>query len=287
MRRALRHLVPILAAIALLPGCIVHQPTGRLEALSPSASSELGCTPLLLAVYGREDGKGQIVGGGSGVAVHDRIILTAGHVVPQEARFLFARAGGTADSSSDSSRAWRGQGARIRSVIRGNGAATTQGDWALIILDRPLTRIGAMPAINFFPIDDRPPASGTPILIAGFPFEGGDDMINREPVIVRTTLARPPGDSTGGPAFLYADYVAGRTDFSGLSGGPVFTVPADGGPPMLLGIHIATGVSKFGQLTISRTSVIRRTPTAEIEKAIAELTPPPPPSPSPGPRHGP
>jgi len=269
-------LLLLLAALAASTGCLVHEPAGRLESLSSTACSELGCTPLLLAVYGKEDGKGQIVGGGSGVAVHDRIILTAGHVIPQEARFLFARAGGTPDSADDSSSAWRGQGARIRKVIRGGGAATTQGDLALIILDRPLSRIGCKACSCLCESADRPPPAGTPILIAGFPFDGGDDMINRDPVIVRTTLSHSPPDAAGGPAFLYADYAAGRTDLSGLSGGPVFTVPGPGHPPMLLGIHIATGVSKFGQLTIGRTSVIRRLPADEIARAIAELPPAPP-----------
>jgi hypothetical protein len=274
MRRGCLVVLGVLASLGPLSGCLVHEPAGRLEALSSATCSELGCTPLLLAVYGREDGKGSIVGGGSGIAVHERVILTANHLVPDQARFLFARTGATPE---DDSVAWRGQGARIRRVIRGNGAATTQGDWALIILDRPLGRIQCRPACRLVGASDRTPPVGTPIVIAGFPFDGGDDMINREPVVVRTTITRAPPDAAGGPAFIYADYAAGRTDLSGLSGGPVFTAPEPGQSCTLLGIHIATGVSKLGQITIARTSVIRRLPAEEIARAIAELPPPPPP----------
>ena len=274
MQRTLRLLSLLL--LTALPGCIVHEPTGRLEPLSTAACSQLGCTPLLLAVYGRE-GKAQVVGGGSGIAVHDRVILTAGHVVPDEARFLFARVGGTPDSSEEDSPAWRGQGARIRKVIRGGGGPTSKGDWALIVLDRPLTRIGARACSCMCSAGDPAPKIGDAVVIAGFPFAGTTDMINRDPVIVRTTICHAPLDAGSDPAFLYADYASGTTDLSGLSGGPVFTVSRTGEPACLIGIHIATGVSRFGDKVVDRTSVIRRVPTEEIQKAIADLPPPPPP----------
>jgi|ERR1043165_37957 hypothetical protein len=275
----------LICALLLLPvACIsIHEPTGRIEPLPATASADLGCTPLLLAVYGHEDAEGNVVGGGSGVAVHERVILTAGHVIPSEARFLYARVAGTEGSADRGSPVWRGQGARIRKIVKGGGAATSEGDWALIILDRPLSRIGVRPASNLLAQGARAPLSGVPVVIAGFPFEAGDDATSREPVIVRTTIASAPPGARASDAFLFADYAAGRTDLSGLSGGPVFMPLGAGAAPVLVGIHIASGISKFADVTTSRTILIRRTPTDEIVRAIADL----PPVPARPERHGP
>lgn len=265
MRAALGLLLCLLSA-ASVPACsLIHSPSGRIEPLTAASADELGCTPLMLAVFGRDE-----VGGGSGVAVHERIILTAGHVVPSDARFLVA-----ATNPGE-----RPQGTRIRRVIRGDGEATTQGDWALLILDRPLSRIGCRPAAQMCG-QERCASPGQPVVIAGFPFLSGhdpEDLRARESILLRTTLdSPPPGDPSGGSSdFLFASYVPGRTDLSGLSGAPVFLMPA-GAQPLLVGIHIATGVSKFaGTIMLDRAAVIRRLPLDAINKAIAELPPLPP-----------
>ncbi|MEX2217472.1 MAG: trypsin-like peptidase domain-containing protein [Phycisphaerales bacterium] len=287
MRRCLNLLLLALTTLAA-PACtsLTLNPSGRIEPLSPALSDQLCCSPLLLAVFGREDdgpggggGGGGVIGAGSGIAVHERIILTASHVVPQSARWASLR---SADQPQQSQRSRRSSGVRIRSVIRGGGPAASGGDWALLILDRPLSRQGITAAPCLCAQNAPAPPPGTPVLIAGYPFPEGKPpatesaVFSRTPVVVRTTLAAPPPDARRNDTFLYADYAAGRTDLSGLSGGPVFTVPEGGGgePPVLIGIHIATGVTTFASLTLNRSSLIRRVPTAEIERAIADLPPP-------------
>lgn len=280
-----RLLAALLLAAALCPACAaLREPSGRIEPLSESTCADLGCSPLLLAVYGREPAApGErprgVVGGGSGIAVHDRIILTAGHVVPEGARWVSLRsiphAGETAPR--------RPAGARIQRVVRGGGGAVSEGDWALLILERPLSGLGIAPAPCLCPAGSDAPCTGCAVLIAGYPFPPGhasfDDMTRREPVLLRTRLADAP--AAGGAratgdrhSFLYADYPEGRTGLDGLSGGPVFD-PAPPGPPRLIGIHIASGTTRFGDLTLRRTAVIRRLPAAEIAAAIAALDAPP------------
>lgn len=247
-------LLLIVLAAPAITGCSAWpDPTGRAEPLPAGTAHEIGCTPLELLVHADDE-----LRSGSGVALHERLILTAGHVVPDEPTYLTAFASG----------ATGGEAVRIAAVVRGHGDDGEAGDWAILVLARPFGALAVSPAQYLNPAGQSVPES-SPILIAGSPHPiGARAPVEREPVLVRTEVIAPPSSVKADPRLLYVRHITERRSLDGLSGGPAVLV-RPGEPPLLVGIHVASVHLALGRaVEFGRIIAVHRVPHEGVRRAL-------------------
>lgn len=263
-------------------GCVLMQhPQAQVERMTAaSARAELGCMPLRLEI---SDGTHRRWG--SGVAIHPRVVVTAGHVlpdwagqqveVPTGAGFLSPRR--LPPVLVDTGE--RAQRVRVRQVVRGESAIAGAGDWALLVLSRPLRETVVLPPASWMPTK---PGSAVPqpqpgprrlrgraVVIAGF-CAGQDEVGSAGSVAVRTSLVVPPPGASEAP-LLYASMPGRGANFAGLSGAPVFC-RQDDGTHTLVGIYLGECESRLaGLISLGCWGVIHQFPVAEALHVLARV----------------
>lgn len=271
----LPHLLKLVVALCLctLIGCAA---TSTPHAPAPDSLAQVlraGGTPLALEVASPH-----ARGHGSGILVHPRIILTAGHIVPVDATTL------TAFNSVDGV----GEVVRILRIVpepalaAGEQQATRplrnwaipgheDDDWALLILSAPFASLDAQPAAS---LDDSRPVPGDTVLIAGFPFaDGGRDPARRgerRTLLATTSVIHAPLDARSSDQRFFGRGIKDSIGHSGASGSPVFS-SFQSDPPMLIGIYIGEIGYKFLGVQLSSEMMFRRLPIDAIRSAIASL----------------
>ena len=214
-------------ALLLLGGCTITglEETASRESWPANPEVAFGCTPVSIDLFG-----GTIRGSGSGVFVSDRWILTAAHVVPEDATHVCVWANHADDPLAIV--------LPIELVIVGGGKPVEPGDWALIRVPALARSLGAKPA-PLVSADDLHHA-----MLVGFPTVGGDGpmeargpLSRRSMVVVRTE--RPSSgwfidDEMENP-IRYFRMVRGWSALAGASGGPVVSYN-EAGRPGVVGI---------------------------------------------------
>lgn len=216
-----------LALAVLLAGCTITglEETASREAWPVDAEAVFGCTPVSIDLFG-----GTIRGSGSGVFVADRWILTAAHVVPDDATHAWIWA-------------HRPDGplavvAPLELVITGGGDPVGAGDWALLRVPAMAQRLGATTA-PLVEADSLERAT-----LVGFPtVERADSKSTRGTPSSRSLVvlqSERPGpvpfldDAVDNP-LRYFRMVRGWSALGGASGGPVVAYD-DHGRPGVAGI---------------------------------------------------
>lgn len=261
MRLLLAILLAGLAAFGV-SGC--RTGTGGHAVLIPLASAvgarALPCTPLSLTIAGGEERGQRIVGTGSGVLVHPRVIATVGHVVPPGARYVtcFAPGGGA------------GETVRIERVVGGERSGLWDGDWALLVLAEPFRSLATRMPGRILGAEGGALAPGTTVRMAGFPYATGpSDPFDRREVMIEAAVSRPPDGVRATDAVAYAgDAPAG--EFTGMSGGPVVADP-DGGGEALVGLYAGRAGRAVLGWRLSETLAFQRVPTAAIRSVVDEF----------------
>lgn len=255
MSRATGIILLLLASMmAAVFGCAASEPEVRASLTHEQIESALGCTPLCLVIAGEN-----IEGAGSGVLVHPRIVATVAHIVPPEPRSLIAFV------SEESA----GEAMGIARVVRGTESGFWDGDWALLVLDRPFSSLPAGVAPGL-PAGGGGPRVGDEVVIGGFPLAGdGSDVLHRRSVLVRTALIDPPEGVGDSPHVMYAAN-RGRRSRVGLSGSPAVMV-REGEGPVLIGLYSGSTRIELLGLVASAPLVIQRLPIEAIARVAAEL----------------
>ncbi len=280
-RRSRPVFVLLLLFTALLPACttLPAQPPLPHEPLSAStlAHNNIPCTPLLLLVHAKapstappgvseDDSAPGVIGCGSGVLVHPRIILTANHVVPADPTFVVAYDGIEGGS--------HGEAIVIQRVIRATNAPPidrapterrTADDWSLLILEHPFKTFTHAARASA-----DAPAPGTPITLAGFPFtnQHAEDVepLARTPMLVHTHVVTPRHAEPGEPSIYYAKSSRQDPNREGASGCPVFQ------DQTLVGIYLGRiDTETLTHTLLHRELVIQRIPMDAIDTTVREV----------------
>ncbi len=252
-----------------------------------ASSTPQGAPPAALADFSRRAGTPLAIevtspgarGHGSGILVHPRIILTAGHIVPVDASSV------TAFTSPGAAP----EVVRILNVLPAPAPTADDhqptrplrdwavpghedDDWALLILSAPFTTLDALPAAV---LDDTRPALGDTVIVAGFPFaDGGLDparRADRRALLAASSIIPGPADSRSSDHRYFGRGVEHGAGHLGASGSPVF-VDSPGDPPRLVGIYIGAIGYEFLGIRTSSEMMFRRLPIEVIRNAIDSLS---------------
>lgn len=248
--------VLLAASIAcLLTGCASVPTTAGLPPASRTREL-VGCTPLLLTVMAGDDH-----GAGSGVLVHPRVILTAGHVVPEGAGAVLA----FVDLDGG------GEMVGVDQIVRGSRQGWWGDDWALLVLSEPFRVLPAVPASRLG--DGAEPPLGDPLIMAGFPGlkpgEARGMPYQHEAVLIRTGAVKRPAWAAEDPAVWFASDLEEWRPLTGMSGGPVF-LNCRGGP-LLVGLFVGEASKQLAGVRYDRALVIAPLPRAAIEAAVVSV----------------
>lgn len=210
-----------MAIVLAAGGCTITgmEETATRQAWPADAEDTFGCTPVSLDFFG-----GSVRGSGSGVFVSERWLLTAAHVVPSDAQFVWIWMN---DESGPA-----GMVMPIELVITGGGEPVEAGDWALVRVPAKIGQLGARPARLLEEVDS-PEA-----LLVGFPTidgEGGGLFSPRQIVVLSSERPGVVGFLDDDGELRYFRMVRGWSALGGASGGPV-VVQDDGGKPGVGGI---------------------------------------------------
>ncbi|MFI4916422.1 MAG: trypsin-like peptidase domain-containing protein [Phycisphaerales bacterium JB060] len=211
----------VLSCVVLLGGCTIAglEETATRQAWPADAETVFGCTPVSVDFFG-----GRVRGSGSGVFVSDRWLLTAAHVVPEDASYawLWTKTDGPST----------GVAMPVEVVITGGGEPVESGDWALVRFSERVAALGAQPA--------RLLADGfedARAVLVGFPTRGELEhglYTPRDVVVLRSDAPGAAqvlvGASEDEPDLRYFRMVPGWSALGGASGGPVVMRDADGRP---------------------------------------------------------
>jgi len=273
MLQPLLHRLFLSCCLCTLTGCAASStPDAPSPAILAQAIRTAG-TPLALqvALPGAR-------GHGSGILVHPRIILTAGHIVPINATSVTAFT--TPEGAPEivridrifPARAFSGIGDPASRPLRDwSMPGDKNDDWALLVLGAPFTSLDAAPAETFA---TAPPTPGDAVIIAGFPMaDGGRDasrhseriaLFHKSDIIPGTKSSHPNDQLFFGRGMPHGQ------GHSGASGSPVFLC-TDNAPPALIGIYIGEiGYHFLGARTRSE-MMFRRLPLEAIRDAIDSL----------------
>lgn len=262
--------------LCLVPFVVQACSTSQSHDGEPSVTVEerrpLPGTPLALEVVS-PGGRGY----GSGILVHPRIILTAGHIVASDATSViaFTDPAGPREAvriikvlPSEPAVDDRPQSRPIRDwSIPGDD----DEDWALLILASPLSTLPATPAPL---LGNELPTMDSSLRVAGFPFaDHGRDRARRSErrvMDMNTPVIPTPSHARSSTQRFFGRGPSSKLDHSGASGGPVF-LEARADPAPLVGIYIGEVSYDFLGLRLRSELVFRRLPIAEIHRAIDAL----------------
>ena len=214
----------VLVVACLVAGCMFSGLLGActISGLEETATQQVwpmdvegtfGCTPVSLDFFG-----GGIRGSGSGVFVSDRWLLTAAHVVPSDAQYVWI---------------WRNDDASplgmvmpIELIVSGGGKPVEAGDWALVRVPRHAGRMGVQHARLVSRMSDAPG------LLVGFPTMGDvqADLFSPRQMVVLESEAPSAGFFDDDSDLRYFRMVRGWSALGGASGGPVIVRDAQGRP---------------------------------------------------------
>lgn len=217
-------LAVVLACCAsALSGCTITglEETATRQAWPADAEAMFGCTPVIVDFFG-----GRVRGSGSGVFVSDRWLLTAAHVVPDDAQY--------ASISSAEFDSHRGVVMPVQVVITGGGEPVEAGDWALVRFPENVGSLGSRPARL---LDEGP--DGESAVLVGFPTrEHADSSLftprellvlqSEAPILTEPKLLEDASPS--GESLRYFRMAQGWSRLGGASGGPVVSYDEQGRP---------------------------------------------------------
>ncbi|MEQ8318125.1 MAG: trypsin-like peptidase domain-containing protein [Phycisphaerales bacterium] len=221
--RRLWHALALACVVSAMGGCTITglEETATRQAWPADAEAVFGCTPVIVDFFG-----GRIRGSGSGVFVSDRWLLTAAHVVPDDAQYAWI--------SSAEADAGLGVVMPVEIVMTGGGEPVESGDWALVRFPEIVDGLGSPPARL---LDGRFEAARA--VLVGFPTlepDGSSPFTPRELMVLRsdapasTNPTLLASDDDPSAALRYFRMVPGWSKLGGASGGPVVSYDEAGRP---------------------------------------------------------
>ncbi len=214
--------------LMMLGGCTITglEETATRQKWPADAEAMFGCTPVIVDFFG-----GKVRGSGSGVFVSDRWLLTAAHVVPDDAQY--------ASIASAEDHSHRGVVMPVEVVITGGGDPVQAGDWALVRFPRHVGSLGSRPARL---LDEG--FNDASAVLVGFPTreqDGSSPFTPRELLVLQSdapVLTEPlllENEAQLGTSLRYFRMAPGWARLGGASGGPVVAYD-DAGRPGVVGI---------------------------------------------------